>query len=153
MKILIVEDDQNKIKAIENYLKELIMDSKITLKKSYQSGLKEILSNQYDLIILDMTMPTFDRSPTESGGKVLKYAGMEILRKMIRKKVYTFCIVVTQFDTFGSKTLKELEKELEEKFKKNYCGTVSYNSISAIWKENLKDKIEELEFTEGDNRC
>lgn len=145
MKILIVEDDQNKKKQIISYLTEVLENTIIQSKLSYKSGLKEITNNTYDLIILDMSMPTFDITNLDSGGKVLPFAGKEILRQMKRRSNITPTIVVTQFERFGdyekSLNLEELKKELEKEYEGIYIGTVYYNPASSSWRKDLFEKL------------
>ena len=47
MKILIIEDDELKHQHLEKFVSNLIADSDFTWRKSYQSGLKEIMANTY----------------------------------------------------------------------------------------------------------
>ena len=101
MKILIVEDDENKRQHLVRYLREEFAALDVTERRSYQSGLKEILQGRYEAILLDMTLPTFDKSPVESGGLLKHFAGREILGQMERHGIKTPVIVFTAFDQFG----------------------------------------------------
>lgn len=145
MKILIVEDDQVKLAQIIKFLNSNFTKHEINKKYSFQSGLKEIISSNYDLIILDMSMPTYDISSNETGGRTRAYAGKEILKQMIRRNITVPVIVVTQFDTFGdvgnTTTLQQLNQELQVLFNPLYIGTVYYNSTIDSWKEDLYNLI------------
>ncbi|PEZ66761.1 response regulator [Bacillus anthracis] len=146
MKILIIEDDQNKRKQLVQYLSEILSNPIIECRLSYKSGLKEIINNKYNLIILDMSMPTFDITTTESGGKPLPFAGKEILRQMKRRSIKIPTIVVTQFEKFGdyekSLNLEELRCELEEEYLGIYIDTVYYNPASSSWRKFLLEKLQ-----------
>lgn len=150
MKILIVEDDLNKLKQIVLYLKERIKDAKIQEMKSYQSGLKYAITNKPDLIILDMSMPTFDLSSSEPGGRFRHYAGREILKQIKRKSLQSQVIVVTMYESFGegedALTLEELKKQLEVDFEDNYVDTVFYQPATSGWKEELSKAISKCNF-------
>jgi CheY-like chemotaxis protein len=151
MKILIIEDDQNKIKQISEYVKTIMPDNKICEKRSYQSGLKEIQNGNYDVVLLDMSMPTFDISPQETGGRPRQFAGKEILMQMKRKKLKTSVIVVTQFERFGENngiTLSQLKEELKGIYEGVYVGTVYYNAALNNWKEELKDMLFKIQYRE-----
>lgn len=83
MNFLIIEDDDNKIKQICEFLLSKYPTALLTTRRSYQSGLKEIINHKpYDLIFLDMSMPTFDVTPNNSGGRFRTYAGRDILEEM-----------------------------------------------------------------------
>lgn len=147
MDILIVEDDENKLYQISEILSA---DSDITLvaRRSYQSGLKEIISNHYDLIVLDMSMPTYDKTPSEPGGRFRKFAGKEILSEIIRRKIVTKALLVTGFDFFGEGstfiTLKELNQRLTDAFPAIYLGSVFYNASETNWAEELMHQVKAM---------
>ncbi|PFR16718.1 MULTISPECIES: response regulator [Bacillus] len=154
MKVLIIEDDQNKKKQILSFLEEAFKNVSIVDKHSYKSGLKEVVSKQYDLILLDMSMPTFDITVSETGGKPMPFAGKEILRQMKRRSIRIPTIVVTQFEKFGdyekSLNLDELNEELEKEYREIYVGTVYYNPASSSWREDLKENLKLIKGVEID---
>lgn len=145
MRILLVEDDQNKSKQIVEFFKADFPTGEIELKRSYQSGLKEIMLNSYDFILLDMQLPNFDISSGEDGYKFRKLAGVDILREISRKKKNCKVIIVTQFETFGEKEsyieLNDLKKIIKEQYENIYIDTVFYSADKSIWKKQLKDLI------------
>ena len=142
MNILVIEDDPNKRRQIVEFLNLEFDNAKIVEKYSYQSGLKEILDKEYEVIILDMSMPTFDITSHENGGRPRPFAGKEIIMQMNRKKIKIPIIVVTQFENFGEGnsiiTLKELSNELNALYNETYMGTVYYNAVLNNWKDDLK---------------
>ena len=148
MKILIVEDDQNKINQLNEFLNNTCPNDSIVIKNSFNSGLKEIISNRADCLILDMSMPTFDKTPIEKGGSFRMYAGKEILRQMERRKIKIPVILVTQFDLFGPeddrKSLAELSEELSFVYNDMYRGAVYYNPAHNNWKDDLQKKLFEI---------
>lgn len=153
MNVLIVEDDENKRQHLVRLLKKEL-GAHITERKSYQSGLKEITHNAYDVMLLDMTMHTYDKSPVENGGLLKHFAGREILAQMDRKHRVTPVIVVTQYDNFGEgaakKSLSELKKELEEGYRRLYMGTVYYDVASDSWHKELINLIHKTLARRGD---
>ncbi|KJS01331.1 MAG: hypothetical protein VR65_09270 [Desulfobulbaceae bacterium BRH_c16a] len=145
MKILLIEDDQNKIKQLTEHLEKHIDNISIIVRKSYQSGFKEVLTVQYDVILLDMSMPTYEISPIEHGGRPRPFAGKDILRQMQRKSINTPVIIVTQFEKFGdglnSISLAELSSELNLKYPEIYKATVYYNPSFNNWKKEIINYI------------
>lgn len=141
MNILIVEDDENKRTRIVSFLKERFEAPAIITAKSLQSGLRLIIEGGVELVILDMTMPTFDIGVDEDGGRLQAYAGREILNQMDRRDIVVPVIVVTQFDEFGVSpdilTLQELDLQLQEAYPEIYAGAVYYNVSEEGWKESL----------------
>jgi len=148
MKVLLVEDDEDKREQLLTFLTEKI-NSEINDVRSFQSGLRMIKNNLYDLILLDMTMPTFDTSSAESGGRSQPFGGEMLLHEMLRRNISTKSIVVTQFDIFGTGddeiTLPDLDFKLKETFP-NYCGVVQYHISYTFWKDDLLSKIKKAGF-------
>ena len=65
MKILIVEDDENKLNNLKDFINEYYLNEvNIDICHSFQSGLESILINKYDLLLLDMSLPNFDLDDT-----------------------------------------------------------------------------------------
>ncbi|WP_342575426.1 response regulator [Solibacillus sp. FSL K6-1781] len=145
MKILLVEDDFNKIFKIEDFLKKEFNKINITTSNSYNSGLRKILTDKFDLILLDMTMPTFDKTNGSSGGKPIQYAGKEILNQMKRKKNNTPVIVITQYSSFGesnnSKSFNELKEELKAEFSNILLEMIYYESSKSDWEVQVKSTL------------
>jgi len=149
-RILLIEDDEYKCKSILCNLEEHFPSVPVDVERSYHSGLKAIFTAIHDIIILDMTLPTYDISADEMGGPFRAFAGIEILNEMKRRKLSPHVVVVTQFDAFGSGkdiiTLVELNMRLEA-FAPTYLGTVFYNPATSKWREELISLVKE-----GDNR-
>ena len=142
MKILIVEDDELKYQHLEKFLKGLTPRATITWKKSYQTGLVEIMSAAYDLILLDMSMHIYEKVAGESGGSFETYAGRLILNEMDINDVETKVIVITGYDVYGDgKTLQTLKHELREEFGPFYLDTVYFVSKEEKWRKELSHLI------------
>jgi len=146
-RILFVEDDINKIKQITEFLdfiRKDIPEFALEVKKSYQSGLNAIVSNHYDLVLLDMSMHNFDKTVSETGGEFMQFAGEDILKEMAWNDIIIKTIVVTQYDIIGEKTLVELKKHWKEKFDDIYIGTVFYSVNESDWRDELFNFIKEV---------
>jgi len=145
MKILIVEDNRQKLNYLQTFISGEIPQGEVRSQRSYQSGLDEALHWKPDLIILDMSMPTYDTSPTESGGRPRSYGGRDILREISRKRLKSKAIVVTGFETFGEgeevRTLEELRAGLAQQFPANYVTTVFFSSAETTWQEQLRNAL------------
>lgn len=146
MNLLIVEDDEYKLNKLVEFFSEEFPEWKLTVTSSYQSGIKEIKNNEFDFIILDMSMHNFDRSASNSNINRFKhYAGRDILIEMKRKKIKTKTIVVTQFEVFGEGkdqiNSTKLNMKLLEDFSEMYLGMVYFNASLSNWKNEIKNYI------------
>ena len=126
VRILLVEDIQLKADAIIAYLNEEFPLIKIDRRESYNAAIKVIFNdyNKYDLILLDMSMSTFDVSVEESGGVPEPIAGRRILDGMFLRDIPTKVIVVTMYENFDGVKLLELDKELHDSYPENYYNYV-----------------------------
>jgi CheY-like chemotaxis protein len=150
MNLLIVDDDKPKLDEIVRFIQENYKFDKIVEKGSYQSGLKEIMTNRPDIILLDMNMRTYDPSDIDpTGGHPRHFAGLDILKQIKRKGLKVKVVVVTQFPVFGGgkdeKTLDELTGTLQTDFSDIFLGTVFYQYSENSWKKSLKEYIDNFE--------
>lgn len=153
LKCLIVEDDKKKAEDIKEVL-EKNFNVDITFRTSYKSGLKESLNPDYDVILLDMSMSTFDITSVEKGGRPRHFAGKEIIYQMQYRKIHTPVIIITQFDVFGDGVeainLNDLINILEAINFEGYQETIFYKMIGIEWQEKLVNRIKLLENKELD---
>tara|TARA_Y100000780_G_scaffold215862_1_gene218679 strand:+ start:6292 stop:6750 length:459 start_codon:yes stop_codon:yes gene_type:complete len=147
MKVLIVEDDKYKSTDLKNYLCNNYSEVKVSIFESLASGLFEIENNQsYDLVLLDMSMPSFDKTNEDpSGGTPESFAGDEFLAHMSLMQINVPVIIVTQYDNFGAdenqKNLDALKEELRNNYNSIYVGTVYYQISTTGWHRSLKELI------------
>ena len=151
----LVVDESDKASAIQAVIEQLPQAVTISQARSFQSGLAAITRQRYDLIILDMTMPSFDIGPNEPGGMPQAYGGVDLMRHMKRRKITTPVIVVTQFDRFGAgkerSTIEELGLQLRREFEVQYRGLIQYSVTYDGWKRQLLRTIANLMETPGDS--
>ena len=146
VKTILIEDDSKKIEDIRDFLKNNLSCSNLVVKESYQSGIREILSNSYELLLLDMSIPTYDKTLYESGGSYEKFGGYKVLKEIIRKRKPLKTILITMFDDFGesdiSVTLAQIDDTLKSEFNDFYLGYVFYHAADTQWQNDLKMIIE-----------
>ncbi len=148
MLVLLVEDEDPKREKLRSFLNE--MDSAHTLieAKSVRSAVKQIQENKFDLILLDMSLPTFDISEDEPGGRPQGFGGKEILKYLDKFNILCPTVVVTGYDAFMTESqdnvsLNDMDADLEKKYGSNYRGLVYYNSLYSDWQSELTTKITE----------
>lgn len=150
MKILFIEDDDEKRNKISKFLSTIFENLNIVDKKSYHSGLRALVEKEtYDIILMDMSMPNFDVTVDEpEGGTPESFAGRKLLEQMKFRFIDYPVIIITQFESFGEYgeklSLDELNAELEKKFKPFYRSTVYYHSSESDWKESLEKEINKV---------
>jgi len=80
--------------------------------------MRAIMSKDFDLLVLDMSIPTFDTPDPSGANRHRPFGGKDILQelKRIQKKIPV--VVMTQYSVFGEGrdniSLKELDRILQE---------------------------------------
>ena len=87
MKILIIEDEYNLADAISSMLKSQKYD--VVIKTYGKDGLEEALTNIYDLIILDVMLPSIN--------------GFEVLKELRKEKINSKIIMLTALNSIEDK--------------------------------------------------
>lgn len=147
MQLLLVEDEDPKRAHIQSFVSALVPSAKILTARSVQSALDALDKGKIDLVLLDMSLPTFDVGESERGGRPQGFGGVEVLRYMDRCKLNIPTIVVTAYEAFfldDKKTGVNLEclgDELMQDHPKTFRGLVYYNSIVSGWDAALAEKI------------
>ncbi|EJG0960541.1 hypothetical protein C4G95_RS15995 [Vibrio parahaemolyticus] len=145
--ILVAEDQEEKSDAIIGVLRDQYPDATFENSVSYSGTAKKIKNQEFDIIILDMSMPNFDPKP---GGKpsLKALAGKDIMTKMQYRKVSVPVIVVTQFDVFGrhsdAVSIDKLNDDLRKDFPDIFWGCVYYNTQSKSWEQELLKLASEI---------
>lgn len=146
MKILIIEDDINKLENLQvflkNYTKEKHIEIILTIKNSFQSGISSIIHEKYDLILLDMSLPNFDLDENNDSGDPLSRGGELILYEMDMMDINSKTIIVSQHDEFEGESLEIINKKYLNNFSDFYIGYVFYNAKESNWEKDLEEKID-----------
>jgi DNA-binding LytR/AlgR family response regulator len=150
LNVLIIEDDEEKARKLEEFIYAEYPESEVSCAKSFSTGLRALIAgaNHFDIVLLDMSMPSYDVSPQEpSGGTPVAFAGKELLAQMRLRSIGVPTIVVTMFDSFteGAKraSLDQLVGELKADFSPPFRGYVYYNAAQEGWIASLKKIIDE----------
>ena len=143
MRVLLVEDMDDKANDILAFLEQQFPDFVVKRCKAYNSAQETIFESEeeFDLILLDMSMSTYDLETDASGGLPEPQAGRDLLEGMFLRDISTPVIVVTMYNVFGRKELSAFHKELLADFPQNYKDYVYYSVQRTDWKKDLKNKI------------
>ena len=140
MTALIIEDDELKLGRLSGFLRSIAPDLPIECARSYKTGLRALVAQARTVVILDMTLPTFDILRGSDGGRPLSLGGQELLRQMKRRGALYPTAVVTGYDSFGAGTvtLQQLDDELRAEVGEFYLGSVYFSATTDDWKDHLK---------------
>lgn len=148
MKVLIIDDSEYKVESLQALLGETSLASEVKVAKSFQSGIRALQEFRPDLVLLDMTLPTSERSDGHLEGRTRLFGGRELLAEMEFASLSPKVIIVTQFDHFGepptSITLKELLNQLKNRFPTLVIGGVYYDNLNSGWTDELRPLLQQL---------
>lgn len=146
MIIYLIEDDDLKATRLIEYINTYFPKGEISRFFSYQSGLRALQQTLPDLLLLDMTIPTFDPGPKRREGRPRSLGGKDIMRKMLHGNLNTKVVVVTQFGNFGegdtSINCEQLKQSCKQEFPGLFCGLSQYHASSTDWRLELDEILE-----------
>ncbi|RVD17817.1 MAG: response regulator [Mesorhizobium sp.] len=147
MKVLLVEDEEHKAIDLTKRIARLgIGEESLTTVQSVREAVLLVVANEYDLIILDMALPTFSKTGSKDnvGGEAQPGGGVEILRALDASGRKSRIIVVTQYPEVvinGEKAKPhQVAKIVAERYRQIVLGTVIYSYNTPEW-ETAFDNI------------
>ncbi len=145
-KILIIEDDENKRNDIVEFLKDNYPDKETDLALSFNAGVRKAMNGSYDLMLVDMTLPKFDKDKG-SNERTLHNGGELLIGYLMDLGIMIKSIVITQYDYFGEETLETIDTRLKTDCHETYMGAVKYNSSEDGWKYELTKYIDNVIYS------
>lgn len=144
MKCLIIEDDPIKMNHIETLINSKFPEIQLVKCISYMSGINAILDGEFNLILLDMSLPLYDDTYQTSNPK--NFGGRDILKEMKRHNKSALVKVITQYNEFddGSISMRELDAQLKKIYPSTYKGYIHYETKKNLWQSELIDCIKKL---------
>lgn len=100
-----------------------------------------------DLVILDMSLPTYDVGPNERGGRPQGFGGLTVIQHIDALARTLPVLVVTQFLSFeqGDEILEvgDLQRALSSDYPDLFIGLIQYSGGSNNWKDDLVNKLQQ----------
>ena len=144
MRILIVEDDEFKAAQLRPILRGR---GAILLVQSVREAVVRVLKEDFDLIVLDMALPTFTKSPLSSGGTAQAQGGMEVIRALKSRRASVPIIIVSQYPDLEIEgsflALQSCPTILRERYDANLIGAVLFDFDDQSWEERFRSLLEE----------
>jgi nucleoside phosphorylase len=135
IKILVVEDDQEKLRRISITLTSVPGCSIDDVEncRDVASAKRLLRDEQYDLLVLDISIPArADLEPDRQGG-------LRLLEEILERDLYrrpSHIVGLTAFD--------ESETLARSRFQDEALALVRYDSASEQWKDTLRRKVEHI---------
>lgn len=143
MKILIAEDSDEKIDDLISFFEcSIAFNYELDICHSFKDTINKIETKKYDVVLLDMTMPTSNNGLKNKRIKNRSLAGKDVLDTLSYNEVeLPQFIIFSQFGEFGRHSelvsLREIYQDLYEEYSDIVVGYVKYESNSEVWKRDL----------------
>ena len=148
MRILLVEDEDPKRQHLLKFCDETFSHLEIDLTASVRSAIDYLREANAELILLDMSLPTFDISAKERGGRPQGAGGIEILRYLDMMELETPVLLVTAYPAIPidgvQRELDDIDQLLFQEHPRIYRGLVYFNSVYGVWRQELEEKMRAL---------
>lgn len=152
-RVLFIEDDQFKRDAVMATLEAANNDLDVTQALSVQSALTEIEGGTFDLILLDMALPSHSVRAGESPAASMLSGGMEIIMELAYLHRAEPLIILTQYPELEVEgellALPIAQVRLCEMFGASIKGVILYEHQATRWISELSDELEKLSANFG----
>ncbi len=148
MRVLIVEDEDPKRQLVERFCKAAFAELSIEHARSVRSAIDRLRHPTIDLVLLDMSLPTFDIAADDGGGRPQPTGGIEVVRVLEMMERSVPVLIVTAYATViiqGKQlSLSELDSLMLADHEQLYRGMVYFNSTFDGWEADLEAKMRAL---------
>lgn len=147
LKILLIEDDENKKNDIVDYLNDAYPEQvDLDIAMSYNTGVRMASKGNYGLMLVDMTLPKFDKDKGLNE-RTLHNGGEVLIGYLLDLGIEIKSIVITQYDNFKDESLSTIDARLKVDCSDSYLGAVKYNSSEDGWKVELNNYINNVIYS------
>lgn len=145
MNVLLVEDDNFKKELIVKALNAEFSNAKFTYAKSVQHAVVEVQRKVFDLIVLDIALPSHDSRAGGSQPLSQPAGGVELLLELSFEDRADKVIIVTMYPEieFNGKLypLSSFAKIVLEELGLKIDGVVHFNALEKKWERELLEII------------
>lgn len=148
MRILIVEDDEFKAEELKKELDKYCSNAKTDIARSVRAGIAAIKSNSFNLIILDMALPSHELRKGGASPTSMPSGGLEILMELDYFGRIDDVVVFTQYPEVEIEgrliPLKNVKNALLAEFNITVVDVVHFVSGETGWRQRIRAITEEL---------
>lgn len=146
IRCLVADDEQHKVDKLCEFLAREFSMATVEVSRSVKSTMRALAGSEFSVVLLDMSLPTFDVGPGEGGGRPQGFGGVEVLRFLAHRKIVVPVIIVTQYEAFPNDNtvvdLAQLIRRLQEQHPERPIEGVYFAPLSQSWHSPLRNAVE-----------
>jgi CheY-like chemotaxis protein len=144
LRVLVVEDDKFKLRAVEDFIREFLPESGIAHADSLQAAYELVQSETFSLIVLDMSIPSYSEVAGSGRPYPLNVGGLDILLEVWTTERTEKVIILTQFPDIEFDQIRHPVDEFLEFAHTlgitNLVASLSFDT-AGIWKHEAKKAL------------
>lgn len=142
MRCLIVEDDNFKLERIRATIKRDCPLLDASIANSVGSAIRQIGSESYDLIVLDMALPSHDLKAGGAPPSSLLSGGIEVIMELSFLERGDPVVVMTQYPEIEIDglfvSISAADERLRNLCQFNLQTVIQYKHDSSVWESDLR---------------
>lgn len=143
--ILLVEDDLFKREMVISLLRERLPSRLVTLADSVSAAVQLLKDNSFDLLILDMSLPSHEPKPGSAGVASLLSGGLEVIMELAYQAIDTPVIILTQYREVEIESklvpLRLVKKTIASTFDIQIRDALHFDRKTQVWAERLIELV------------
>ena len=147
--VLVIDDSRGKRENLVKAIQSLLPRANVDEADCFSSAMKKLSTSDFEVTLLDMTLPSFNGRVGEAG-RLRLLGGSEILDEMEFAGISSKVIVVSQFGEFEDQgkieTLFDLVEKLKVRHPKLCIGGIHYEAHKNKWTAVLADMLATLGY-------
>lgn len=149
MKVLISEDDDPKLERLREFIQDRYKQVNIRSAGAANATLVALRVELPDVLVLDMSLPTFEVGRGEPGGRPQDFGGLEVMDFMELEDLICPVVIVTQYEAFPlskgeSMSLDEVANKARSEHPSMFNGLIYYSSVTRSWEDELAIALETI---------
>lgn len=151
MNVLLVEDEGHKTTDLTKRISAAgVLERDLIIAQGVREAVLQVISMNFDLIVLDMALPTFSKNGSGGGDGGLAQAvgGIEVLRALKACGRRARIIIVTQYPDviIGGERIKlpQIGKVVSAKYEQIVVGSILYSYNSPSWEATFDALMERV---------
>lgn len=150
IKILLIEDDSFKAKSLRDFISSVLLDKmSINEVSSLVEAINQINQDSFDLVLIDMAIPSHPIISGEGSPMSLLTGGLEVLLELKFLERSDSCVIITQYPEIELSgkffSIQQASSAIKEQLNCDVFACIEYLEGSENWKIALLKVLKQYE--------